>query len=282
MTESPPSLARNVPNKVGAGPCPARRRPTPRPMITRTDLVAELDRRLEAGRFRDYGPNGLQVEGRSEIRCLATAATASLAACRAAAQAGADALLVHHGLLWGRCEPVTGPLRARLAVLLAADINLVAYHLPLDAHPEVGNNAVVLRRLGATDAGPFADHKGMPVGRRGLLPTPMTPAALADLLQGVFRHPVLTCPGDGRPLHHIGVVTGGGQGYLLEAHAAGCDALITGEASEQSWHEAAETGCALFACGHHATENQAIHDLGAALAERHGLVQVPLDLPNPV
>jgi dinuclear metal center YbgI/SA1388 family protein len=251
-------------------------------MITRAALTADLDRLLESPRFRDYGPNGLQVEGRAEVRRLATAATASLAACRAAAAAGADALLVHHGLLWGRCEPITGPLRARLAVLLQADMSLLAYHLPLDAHAEHGNNAVALARLGAVPGGAFAEHKGMLIGRLGNLPVAEDPTAFSARLQTAFAHPVLHCPGASPRIQRIGVVTGGGQGHLLEAAAAGCDALVAGEASEQSWHEAAESGCHLFACGHHATEDLAVHALGALLAERHGLAHVPLHLPNPV
>jgi len=251
-------------------------------MIQRTALTADLDRLLEAARFRDYGPNGLQVEGRPEIRRLATSATASLAACRAAALAGADALLVHHGLLWGRCEPITGPLRARLGVLLRAEMSLLAYHLPLDAHPELGNNAVALGRLGAVAEGAFAEHRGALIGRLGTLPATEDPLAFGRRLEVVFQHPVLHCPGSSSAIRRIGVVTGGGQGHLLEAAAAGCDALVTGEASEQSWHEAAESGCHLFACGHHATEDLAVHALGALVGERHGLIHLPLHLPNPV
>ena len=250
--------------------------------MSRQDLIRELDTLLAARRFRDYGPNGLQVEGRAEVTCLATAATASLAACKAAVAGGADALLVHHGLLWGACEPVTGMLRQRLAVLLGGDCSLVAYHLPLDAHPEVGNNAVALRMLGAATVRPFAEHKGSDIGLIGDLPLALSPAACSELLARTFAHPVLTCPGDGRAIRRIGVVTGGGQGHLCEAARAGCDALITGEASEQSWHEAVETGCALFACGHHATEDHAVHALGARIAQAHGLRHLRLDLVNPV
>ena len=250
--------------------------------ISRHNLVRDLDTLLESKRFRDYGPNGLQVEGRAEITCLATAATASLAACRAAVTGGADALLVHHGLLWGSCEPVTGMLRQRLRVLLGGDCSLVAYHLPLDAHPEVGNNAVALRMLGAAIVSTFADHKGSDIGLIGDLPVALSPEACSELLTRIFVHPVRTCPGDGRPIRRLGVVTGGGQNHLTDAATAGCDALITGEASEQSWHEAAETGCALFACGHHATENHAVHALGARWAESHGLRHLRLDLANPI
>jgi dinuclear metal center YbgI/SA1388 family protein len=253
----------------------------PMPVLRQT-LIRDLDSLLASRRFRDYGPNGLQVEGRSEISCLATAATASLAACRAAVAGGADALLVHHGLLWGSCEPITGMLRQRLGTLLAGECSLVAYHLPLDAHPEVGNNAVALQMLGAAIVSPFAEHKGSDIGLIGDLPAALAPEACTELLTRTFAHPVMYCPGDGRPIRRIGVVTGGGQDHLTDAATAGCDALITGEASEQSWHEAAETGCALFACGHHATENHAVHALGARLATQHGLRHLRLDLANPI
>ncbi len=250
--------------------------------IARHDLVAALDGILDPRRFRDYAPNGLQVEGRARIRRLATAASASLAACRAAAAAGADALLVHHGLLWGSCEPITGPLRTRLGVLLAADMSLLAYHLPLDAHPLHGNNAVALELLGAIPCGPFADCKGTAIGLLGEVDRPLAIPDFSAALERAFAHPVLHCPGAAERIRRIGVVTGGGQGYLRDAAAAGCDALVTGEASEQSWHEAAELGCHLFACGHHATEDIAVHRLGALIAGRCAIAHHPLHLPNPV
>ena len=247
--------------------------------MRRPDLIAHLDRLLEPGRFRDYGPNGLQVEGEDEIRCLATAATASLAACQAAVAAGAQALLVHHGLFWGGETRVVGPLAGRLRVLLGGGVSLIAYHLPLDAHPEVGNNAVALRRLGCADVGVFGDKD---LGRKGRLAEPLPIAAVIARCADAFIHPVLHCPGGPAVVQTVGVVTGGGQGWLTSASAAGCDVFITGEASEQSWHEAAELGCHLLACGHHATENHAVHELGAGLAARFGLRHVAIQGDNPI
>lgn len=249
------------------------------PRMRRSDLIVHLDRLLEPGRFRDYGPNGLQVEGNDEITCLATAATASLAACQAAVAAGAQALLVHHGLFWGGETRVVGPLAKRLAVLLGNGVSLIAYHMPLDAHAEIGNNAVALRLLGCEDIGVFGEKD---LGRKGRLIQPLPIAAFIARCGEAFAHPVVHCPGGSPLVRTIGVVTGGGQAWLTAASIAGCDAFVTGEASEQSWHEAAELGCHLLACGHHATENHAVHRLGADLAHRFGLRQVTIAGDNPI
>lgn len=248
--------------------------------MRRSDLISHLDRLLEPGRFRDYAPNGLQVEGAAEITALATAATASHAACRAAAEAGAQALLVHHGLFWGGGETrVVGPLAQRLRTLLDADLNLVAYHLPLDAHPLVGNNATALSLLGCSSEGVFGDKD---LGRWGRLAEPLAPAAFAERCTTAFAHPVRHCPGGPAVIRTVGVVTGAGQSFLAAAKQAGCDAFISGEASEQTWHEAAEHGIHGFACGHHATENIAVHRLGAQLATQFGLRHIAISGDNPL
>jgi dinuclear metal center YbgI/SA1388 family protein len=248
--------------------------------MRRDDLLIHLDRLLEPGRFRDYAPNGLQVEGAADIAVLATAATASLAACRAAAAAGAQALLVHHGLFWGGGETrVTGPLAARLRALLAAGVNLIAYHLPLDAQAEMGNNAVALGLLGASNDGVFGDKD---LGRWGRLPAPLPVADFAARCAGAFAHGVVHCPGGPTAIRTVAVVTGAGQSFLAAAKTAGCDALVTGEASEQTWHEAAELGIHAFACGHHATENIAVHRLGARLADQFTLKHIPISGDNPL
>lgn len=245
----------------------------------RADLLRHLDALLEPGRFRDVCPNGLQVEGAAEIGVLATAASASLAMCRAAAAGGAQALLVHHGLFWGGDLRLVGPLAARAGTLLAARCSLVAYHLPLDAHPRVGNNAVALDLLGATPGGVFGRQE---LGRLGELPDPLPIADLIVRCATAFAHPVLHCPGGPATVRRLGVVTGGGHAWLADAAAAGCDAFITGEAAEQSWHEAAELGIHLLACGHHATERHAVHRLGADLAARFALRHLRLEEENPV
>lgn len=250
--------------------------------LSRDTLVHHLDELLDPRHIRDYGPNGLQVEGRSEIKRIATASTASLAACHAAADIQADALLVHHGILWGKDLRITGIIRQRIAVLLQAGINLIAYHLPFDAHADVGNNAVIMRLLGAQTVAPFAEHHGMMIGWSGDLPQPLSAADFSTRLAAVFSHDVVHCPGSTPLIRRIGIVSGGGQSHLLDAAAAGCDALVTGEASEQSWHEAAESGCHLFACGHHATEDIAIHLLGERLAQQFQVEHRRLNVMNPI
>jgi dinuclear metal center YbgI/SA1388 family protein len=247
-----------------------------------TDLVRHIDALLDPGTMRDYGPNGLQVEGRPEVRRLATACSASLAACRAAAERGCDALLVHHGVLWGERQRITGVLRGRLEVLLAAHCSLIAYHLPLDAHGELGNNAVLLELLGARRAAAFAEHHGTRIGWIGELEAPEPAAAFRARLERVFARPVLHCPGDGRAVRRIGAVSGGGGSHLQDAARAGCDCLVTGELGEPQWHEAAETGCHAFACGHHATEAVAVRRLGDRLARESGLEHLALEEGAPL
>lgn len=240
-------------------------------MLT-TDLIADLDALLEPSRYKDYGPNGLQVEGGTTITRVITAATASLAAISFAAAQKADAILVHHGILWGsRDLRLTGMIAQRVRTLMQANISLIAYHLPLDAQPQVGNNAVALRMLGIDQHQAFGEQN---LGRCGDLPNPCTAAELAARCQTAFTHPVLHCPGGPARISRVGVVTGGGQAWLTAAAAAGCDAFITGETSEQTWHEAAELGIHCFACGHHATEDHAIHELGARMAKKHGISHV--------
>lgn len=250
--------------------------------ISRDDLERYLDDLLEPDAFSDYGPNGLQIEGGDHVATLATAATASLHSCRAAAEADADALLVHHGVLWGGGMRITGLLRPRVATLLAAECSLFAYHLPLDAHLAYGNNAVAIQLLGAVPGPPFALHRGREIGLSASFAEPVDPGELAERCRAAFGHPVLHCPGRRTAIGRFGVVTGGGQRFLAEAAHHGLDALITGEASEQTWHEAAELDCHCFACGHHATECHAVHRLGAALAERFGLAHVRIAEENPV
>jgi len=247
------------------------------------ELATHLDRLLEVERFQDYGPNGLQVEGQRPIATLATAATASLHAIRAAAAMEADALLVHHGIFWGRGGPLVGMLGDRVRALMRADLSLLAYHLPLDAHPEVGNNAWLLRALELTQLPEtFGLAGGASIGLIGTAAQPLATAELHARLEDRLQHPVIHCPGGPEQVSRIGVLTGGGQNFLAAAAAAGCQALITGETSEQTWHEASELGCHCLAAGHHATEDHAVHELGAALATDFGLEHRRIALANPL
>jgi dinuclear metal center YbgI/SA1388 family protein len=220
-------------------------------MAERRHVESCLHELLRPDLFKDYGPKGLQVEGRTEVRRIASGVTASLAFIDAALAQGADTLVVHHGLFWrGHDGCLTGWLKARVARLLAADVNLFAYHLPLDAHPELGNNAQLGRQLGLQADARFGDQSlGFIGDGHGA-----TARALAAHVQATLgREPVLL-PGDGRPLRRVAWCSGGAQGFFEDAIAAGADAFITGELSEPQAHLARETGVAFLACGHHATE----------------------------
>lgn len=251
-------------------------------MIDIDELVRYCDRLLEAGRFEDYCPNGLQVEGRARVRVLVSGVTASLALVEAAAAAGADALLVHHGWFWKR-EPrvLRGPRRARLARLLEAGCNLVAYHLPLDAHPVLGNNAAWARHMGWTVEGVADAGRG-----RGLLfhgrPAESTRGAAlaAALAERLGREPLWIDAGPDR-IERIAWCSGAAQDFIEEAAALGVDAYLSGEISEATVHAARELGLHYYACGHHASERYGVAALGAHLAERFGLEHRFIDLPNP-
>ena len=248
--------------------------------MERDELVRHLDEKLETARFRDYCPNGLQVEGRAQVARIVAGVTASQALIEAAVARSADAILVHHGWFWkGEDGRITGIRRRRVGMLLAHDISLIAYHLPLDAHPELGNNAQLARRLGWNPEGRFADQD---VGWYGHVGAPTTAGALAAQMAAVLgRQPLLV--GDAnRPVQRIGWCSGGAQGYFEQAIAMGLDAYVSGEISEQTVHLARESGVAYFAAGHHATERYGAQALSAYLADRFGLQCEFIDIDNPV
>ena len=248
-------------------------------MASRSAIDAWLEKTLEPGRFKDYGPNGLQVEGRNEVHKIVSGVTASRALIEAAIDAQADAILVHHGLFWrGHDGRVTGWLKQRLALLLAADINLYAYHLPLDAHPELGNNAQFGAKLKIAADARFGDQD---LGFIGSPAQPITTAALSALLQFRLNRAPTVVEGDGRPLARIGWCTGGAQGSFEAAIAAGADAYITGEISEPQAHYARETGVAFFACGHHASERFGVAALGERLGQELGVEHRFVEIENP-
>lgn len=251
-------------------------------MATAQQLLQAFDGLLEPGRFRDYGPNGLQVEGRPEVRRLVSGVTASLALIDAAVAHGADAILVHHGLFWrGQDGRVTGWMKQRLARLLAADVNLFAYHLPLDAHPELGNNAQLGLQLGLVADGRFGEQDlgflGAATGGEGFA----SAEALATRVGGALGRKPTWVEGDGRRLRRIAWCTGGAQGYFEGAIAAGADAFITGEISEPQAHYARECGVAFIACGHHASERYGAPAVAAHVAAQLGLSHEFIDIDNP-
>lgn len=247
-------------------------------MADRKAIEDHLHLLLRVAEFKDYGPNGLQVQGRREVRRVASGVTASLAFIDAAIAAGADTLLVHHGLFWrGQDGRLVGWLRERVARLLAHDINLFAYHLPLDAHPELGNNAQLGRRLGLEADARFGEQALGFIGPAVQADLP----GLAQALHASLGRAPLVLPGDGRPLRRVAWCTGGAQGWFESAIAAGADAYITGEISEPQAHLARETGVAFLACGHHATERYGAPALGAALAADFGLEHQFIEVDNP-
>lgn len=251
-------------------------------MATLDELVSYTHALLNSAAFQDYCPNGLQVEGRAEVRRLVSGVTASQALVDAAVAQGADALLVHHGYFWKGEDPcVTGMKRRRIARLLAADISLLAYHLPLDAHPELGNNAQLGQVLGFSIDGWFGDGRGPAIACHGTLPQPLPGTACAEHLAARLGRMPQFIPGGAHPIRRIGWCTGAAQAYIEAAAALGLDAFVSGEISEPTVHVARECGIHYFAAGHHATERYGVRALGEHLAQRFGLEHVFLDLDSP-
>lgn len=248
-------------------------------MIDRDTLHQHLNTVLEAGRFKDYGPNGLQVEGKAQLVKIVTGVTASRALIEAAIQAGADAVLVHHGLFWrGHDGRVTGWLKQRLALLLEHNINLLAYHLPLDAHPTLGNNVQWGNRLGLSADARFGEQN---LGFIGPAPSGLTLETLAQRTHATLNRAPTVVHGDGRALRRVAWCSGGAQSYFEDAMAAGADVFLTGEISEPQAHLARETGVAFLACGHHASERYGVQALGREVAQAFGLAHEFIDIDNP-
>ncbi|MFY7973062.1 MAG: Nif3-like dinuclear metal center hexameric protein [Rubrivivax sp.] len=249
-------------------------------MTERATIDEALQMLLRPGEFKDYGPNGLQVEGRAEVRRIASGVTASLAFIEAAIADGADTLLVHHGLFWrGQDGRLTGWLKQRVALLMAHGVNLFAYHLPLDAHAELGNNAQFGLRLGLVADGRFGDQA---LGFIGPSPADVLGCDdLASVLARTLGRVPVVVPGDGRPLRRVAWCTGGAQGFFEPAIAAGADVFITGEISEPQAHLARETGVAFLACGHHASERYGAPAVAAHIAARFGLEHRFIEVDNP-
>ena len=257
------------------GPCPLETS-----MINAQALCTYCDVLLDAAAFVDYAPNGLQVEGQRPVRLLVTGVTACAALIEAAVEAGADALLVHHGWFWKGEDPrLVGPKGRRARALLASGASLIAYHLPLDAHPLYGNNATLGARLGILD--PRASTIGNGLVWTGRLDRPRAPRDWAELIgDRLGRVPTLVDPGLG-VVERVAWCTGGGQGYLEAAAGLGVDAFLSGEISEQTTHLARELGIAYLAAGHHATERYGVQALGARLAERFDLRHRFIEIANP-
>lgn len=250
-------------------------------MIERQTLNIALEQVLQTERFKDYCPNGLQVEGTVVVNKVVSGVTASAAFIRAAIAEGADTLLVHHGLFWrGQNGCITGWMRQRLGLLLEHNLNLFAYHLPLDAHPEYGNNIQLARKLGFTVEGSFGEQQ------LGLWGTPTSlrfndTDALASHITRILGRNIVTVHGHSRNIQRVAWCTGGAQSYFEAAIATGVDAFITGEISEPQAHYARECGVSYLACGHHATERYGVQALGNYLSSQFAVEHTFLDIDNP-
>lgn len=247
------------------------------------EVIAWCDDTLEAARFADYGPNGLQVVGAERVERVAGAVSISLEVIERAADEGAQLLLVHHGLFWQGADPRIGMLeRRRLQALFRHDLALAAYHLPLDAHATLGNNARLAALLDLGDTSPFAEHRGREIGTMGTLPAPRDVDEIAAQLgQHLHARPLVFRGGD-HPARRVGIVSGGGARDIRAAHAAGLDTHITGEPTEDAPYLAAELGVHLIAAGHYATETVGVQALLAAVGEHFGLPTVFIGVENPV
>ncbi len=248
------------------------------------NLLAYLDELLSPAAFSDYGPNGLQVPGPDRVQTVVTGVSASAELFRRAAALEADLVLVHHGIFWsGAPLALTPAAKRRLQLLFEHDMALAAYHLPLDAHAEVGNNALIAAGLGCVSHEPFAWHKGMPIGVAGRFADDgVEPGELVSRVRELTGREPLAFESGPERVRTIGIVSGAGSSYLDDAIAAGLDAFLTGEPAERVMTQAAEEGIHFIAAGHYATETFGVRRLGDLLAERFGVRHEYVDLVNPI
>ena len=252
-------------------------------MADRDSIIAFLDELLDVAAFDDHGPNGLQVPGAAEVRTVVTGVSAHRELFERAAEAGAQLVLCHHGLFWnGQPRSISHQLKARLRTLFAADISVAAYHLPLDAHAEVGNNALICGALGLRRAEPFGHHRGRAIGWVGRTDDPVQAGDLVERCAAAFGREPLVFAGGSDGVRAVGVVSGGGASTLAEAAARGLDALVTGEPAEYAMADAREAGVHFIAAGHYATETFGVRRLGEVLEERFGIEHRFIEVPNPV
>jgi dinuclear metal center YbgI/SA1388 family protein len=244
------------------------------------ELNNYLNDLLQPERFSDYCPNGLQVEGKQEIHTIVTGVTASLELLQAALQANADAVLVHHGYFWrGENLAITGIKKRRIQFLLQHDLNLFAYHLPLDAHAELGNNVMLAKQLGLTISGKAGEKEMLLLAE---LNAPHTLQTFVNLIETKLNRKPQVIGDLNKPVKLVALCTGAAQGYIEQALAANVDVYISGEISEQTVHVARESGMSYISAGHHATERYGILELGKHLAQKFGLKHTFIDIDNPV
>ncbi len=253
-------------------------------MISRAQLNDYYQALLRPETYADYCPNGLQVEGAEQIGRIAFAVSATRESISQAVENKADALVVHHGLFWTfhGAKPLTGTFARRIFPLVRNDINLFAYHLPLDGHPDIGNAATLGQLIGCNQQQPFGDYKGSATGIKGVLEQPLTAAALQQKLEVVLKHNViLATPDNGALIRSVGIITGGANSEWRLAEKERLDAYITGEISEHDWHESQEAGIHMFAGGHNATEQFGIQALMEKTRQQFALECFFIDSENP-
>lgn len=239
--------------------------------ISRKELISYLEELLKIDQFHDYGPNGLQVEGKNEIHNICFAVSATKDSISQAIKLRADALIVHHGLFWNfhGARPIIGPFAQRIKPLIQNDINLLGFHLPLDAHDKVGNAAAIAEKIDLKDLGPFGDYKGSPTGVHGRFSKAISPSDLQEKLKKLLDHEIiLSCPEDLKQIETMGIITGGANSDWKIASEMNIDSYLTGEISEHDWHDAKEHGVAMFAGGHNATESLGIQRLMDAVEKQ--------------
>lgn len=253
--------------------------------VTQTDLKNYFNQLLSPSLFEDYAPNGLQVEGRSELKKIAFAVSATQDSIQKAIEWKADALVVHHGIFWKYqgARTITGAWGERVKLCVKNDLNLFAYHLPLDAHPEVGNAVSLGKSLGLSSFEPFALHKKQPMGIKGKFSTPISASDLRSKLETLLNHKViLATPDEKKLINSMGIITGGANNDWARALDEGLDAYLTGEISEYNWHDSIEAGIHYFAGGHHATERPGIISLMNKVKSDHSAIEVKFfDSENP-
>ncbi|MDH2923894.1 dinuclear metal center YbgI/SA1388 family protein [Nicoletella semolina] len=254
--------------------------------LTNLELEQILNTKLNSQAISDYAPNGLQVEGKREIRHIVTGVTASLPLIQYAIEQKADAILVHHGYFWKNENPcIRGMKGKRIQQLIKNEINLFAYHLPLDIHPELGNNAQLAQQIGVKNLQNLED-KSLSIPIYGELDTPISAQELALRLEKCLRRQPILCHEfikdfPQKPIKTVGICTGGGQNYIDLAALKGLDAFISGEISEQTTHSAREQGIYYFACGHHATERDGVKALGEWISDHYPVTVEFMDIDNP-
>lgn len=252
-------------------------------MANLNDIIQWCDQTLKTQEFKDYAPNGLQIEGKQDVKKILCAVTASQDAIDACIAEGADVLLVHHGYFWkGEPYPITGMRGERIKKLIQHDISLIAYHLPLDAHPSLGNNAAIAELLKLENIQPLDFNDKHPIGNVATLKSPISVSEFQTLLKNNINPNILHLSAQREMIQRIGYCTGAAQDFISKASEQLCDAYISGEVSERTFYEAKELNVHYFACGHHATERYGVQRLGKAIAEQFGITYHYFEQDNPV